>query len=244
VAEPYELYYWPNIPGRGEFVRLTLEAAGVAYRDVGRESGFHAVAENTGMAGATLPNMPFAPPYLKSGELIVSHTANICAFVAERHGLISGSEQARRFALGLALTLEDFAREVHDTHHPIGSGLYYEEQKEEALRRAQDFRTDRLPRFLGYFENVIAANPAGSGWLVDDRLSYCDLSLFQMIEGLCYALPNAMAVQKADCPRIMSLVAMVRHEVRIAAYLASDRRLPFTQEGLFRHYAELDAQQE
>jgi glutathione S-transferase len=188
--------------------------------------------------------MPFAPPYLKSGELIVSHTANICAFVAERHGLISGSEQARRFALGLALTLEDFAREVHDTHHPIGSGLYYEEQKEEALRRAQDFRTDRLARFLGYFENVIAANPAGSGWLVDDRLSYCDLSLFQMIEGLCYALPNAMAVQKADCPRIMSLVAMVRHEVRIAAYLASDRRLPFTQEGLFRHYAELDAQQE
>jgi len=240
MAEVYELYYWPNIQGRGEFVRLALELAGVSYRDVGRELGFRAVAEQAGAFGAVAPHVPFAPPILKLGDLTVSHTANICAFLAERHGLVSDDERERRFALGLALTIEDFVNEVHDTHHPIAGRLYYEDQKTEASRRAEEFRFYRLPIFLRYFENVLGANPASSGFLVGSTLTYCDLSLFQVVEGLRFAFPTAMGRSEAECERTVELASRVRREERIAAYLESDRRIPLNQEGIFRHYPELD----
>lgn len=236
----YQLYYWPGIPGRGEFVRLVLEAAGVAYRDVGREEGFEAVLESVGLRDISYPNMPFAPPYVKVDELIVFQTANICDFVAGRHGLTPTDKQGRRFALGVAMTIEDFAREIHDTHHPIAVGLYYEEQKTESLRRAEDFRDNRLPTFLRYFENIIRGNRSNTGWLIGDALTYPDLSLFQVIEGLRYAFPNTMAQAEHDYPRITALVDGVKKHHRIAAYLDSDRRMGFNEDGLFRHYAALD----
>jgi len=182
----------------------------------------------------------FAPPYLKADGLIVSQTANICDFIAQRHGLAPEDEQGRRFALGLALTLEDFAREVHDTHHPISVNLYYADQTVEARRRAADFRASRLPTFLHYFEAVLRANEMGSRWLVGDRLSYVDLSMSHMLDGLHYAFPRTMAGLDADIPLLMDLAARVRAHAPVAAYRASARRQPFNEEGLFRHYPELD----
>ena len=236
----YTLFYWPGIPGRGEFVRLALEAAGVTYRDVGREAGFEAVGEFAGVTGAALPFMPFAPPYLMADDLIVFQTANICAFIGERHGLAPDDEQGRRFALGLAMTLEDFTREAHDTHHPIAVSEDYAAQKPEALRRAEDFRTNRMGVFLDYFEAVLGANPRQSGWLVGAVPSYCDLSLFHVVEGLRYAFPRAMARAEAECPRVAALATRVAEQDRVSAYLSSDRRLPFNEKGIFRHYPELD----
>ena len=239
MTEPYELYYWPGIPGRGEFVRLVLEAAGAAYRDVGREQGAEAVVAFAGVTGASGRFLPFAPPYLKADGIIVFQTANICDFIAQRHGLAPEDEQGRRFALGLALTLEDFAREVHDTHHPISVNLYYADQMTEAKRRAADFRTSRLPTFLHYFENVLTANGAGALWLAGDRLSYVDLSMFHVLEGLHYAFPQAMAELDAGLPRLAALAARVRTHGPVAAYLASPRRQSFNEDGLFRHYPAL-----
>jgi glutathione S-transferase len=240
-GDVYELYYWPGIPGRGEYVRLVLEAAGVAYRDIGREAGFEQVAELAGFAGAAAPDSPFAPPYLKLGSLMVFQTANVCAFVAERHGLAPVTEAGRWFARGVALTLEDLCREVHDTHHPIAVDLYYEDQKPEALRRAEDFHQNRLPTFLRYFDNLIKANPDPGGWLVGAGMSYCDLALFQTVAGLRYAFPRAMAGTTRQAPAVAALVEQVREDERISAYLASDRRVPFNEQGIFRHYPELDA---
>jgi len=240
MTEAYELYYWPGIPGRGEFVRLVLEAAGVAYRDVGREQGAEAVAAFAGVTGASGRFLPFAPPYLKADGIIVSQTANICDFVAQRHGLAPEDEQGRRFALGLALTLEDFAREVHDTHHPISVNLYYADQTTEARRRAADFRASRLPTFLHYFETVLAANEHGSQWLVGDRLSHVDLSMFHVLDGLHYAFPRAMAGLEASVPLLRDLAVRVRAHAPVAAYRASARHQPFNEDGLFRHYPELD----
>ena len=240
MADTYELYYWPNIPGRGEFVRLVLEVADVEYRDVGREEGVGAVVDSAGFNGASGPNMPYAPPYLKCGDLVVSQTANICAFVGERHQLAPSGEQERRFALGLALTLEDLTREVHDTHHPIGGGLYYDDQREEAARRSADFLAERLPKFLGYFDNVIGANALQSGWLVGAVMTYCDLSLFQVVAGLRYAFPNAMARLEPEYVRVVRAAQAVAQQPRVAAYLSSARRMAFNEDGIFRRYPELD----
>lgn len=240
MTDMYELYYWPGIPGRGEFVRLALEAAGVSYRDVGRQKGADAVAAFAGATGGSGLFLPYAPPYLKADGLVVSQTANICDFIGGRHGLAPGDEQGRRFALGLAMTIEDFTREAHDTHHPISAHLYYEDQKAEALRCAEAFRERRLPGFLNYFERVIEANPTGANWLAGDVLSYCDLSLFQLVEGLRYAFPKAMAAQAKNCARLLAAVESVADHPPIATYLKSSRRQSFNQDGIFRHYPELD----
>lgn len=239
----YELYYWPEIQGRGEFVRLALEEAGAAYVDVARRSartgGVPALLRL--MDGARIAHPPFAPPYLRAGKLLIGQTANILLFLGQRHGLAPKAEAGKLWAHQLQLTIADLVAEVHDTHHPIASSLYYEDQKPEARRRAADFRRTRMPKFLRYFETVLARNPAGPRFLVGARLTYPDLSLFQVVEGLRYAFPNAMRRLERKVPRVTALHDRVARRPRLAAYLASPRRIPFNESGIFRRYPELDA---
>jgi glutathione S-transferase len=241
----YELYYWPSIQGRGEFVRLALEDAGADYVDVTRlpvRGGKGMPAMMRLLNGDSVACPPFAPPFLKvrAGKQVIGQTANILLFLGPRLGLVPKSEASRLWAHQLQLTIADWLVEVHDTHHPIAGGLYYEEQKREAKRRAADFITRRLPKFLGYFEQVIARNPGRGGWLVGRGMSYVDLSMFQMIAGLRYAFPRAMARLEPKHPHLVALHRRVSARPRIAAYLGSGRRIPFNREGIFRHYPELD----
>jgi glutathione S-transferase len=233
----YELYYWPGIQGRGEFVRLALEDAGAAYVDVARRPRGMA-AMSRFLESRSVKRPPFAPPFLKAGKLLIGQTANILFFLGPDLHLVPKDEAARLWAHQLQLTIVDWIAEVHDTHHPIASSLYYEEQKREAKRRAEVFRVERQRKFLNYFEQVLERN--GGRVLVGHAVSYVDLSLFQMIEGLRYALPHAMARQERKHPRLIALHDRMASRPRLAAYLGSERRLPFNQEGIFRHYAELD----
>lgn len=243
----YELYYWPHIQGRGEFIRLALEEGGADYVDVGRlpeqEGGGRPAIQRMLQEAPTTSTggPPFAPPILKAGKLLLFQTANILLYLGPRLGLAPKAEAGRLWAHQLQLTITDFVVEAHDVHHPIGKSLYYEEQKAEALRRAESFRTLRLPKFLGYFERVLSSNPAGDRHLVGKSVSCADLSLFQVICGLDYAFPLAMARARAAHPKLSALHQRVMELPRIAAYLASSRRIPFNQHGLFRHYPELDA---
>ncbi len=239
----YRLYYWPQIPGRGEFVRLVLEDAGAAYVDVAR------LPEAEGGGVAALLNLldrddlgvpPFAPPILQHDTLFIGQTATICRYLGSRLGLAPAHESQRWQAEHLQLTMADFVDEIHDTHHPIAGSLYYEDQAPEALRRAKAFRDERLPKFLRYFERVLVQN-AQHGWLVGDRCTHVDLSLFQIVAGLAYAFPNALRAAAADCPEVLALHERVAQRPNIGAYLASPRRLSFNQQGVFRHYPELDA---
>ena len=218
----YELYYWPSIQGRGEFVRLALEDAGADYRDVCRSRGMEPMERFIGKAG-------FAGPFLKAGKLVIPQTANILLYLGPRLGLAPKSEAQRLRLHGLQLTISDWLVEVHDTHHPIAASLYYEDQKREARRRAGIFLSERLPKFMRYFEQA-----------VDDRFSYVHLSLFQMIEGLRYAFPRAMQRLERRQGRLVKLHERVASRPRVSAYLASARRIPFNQHGIFRRYPELD----
>lgn len=238
---PYELYYWPTIQGRGEFIRLVLEEAGAAYDDVGRrgeEVDFAAVA------GILAPDgdapLPFAPPVLREGARLIAQTANILLYLGPRHGLIPDDEAGRLWVHQLQLTIADWLVEVHDTHHPLGPSLYYEQQKPEAAKRAQAFHQDRLPKFMEYFETVLTMNPSGPEYLAGDTLTTADLSLFQMIAGLRYAFPRAMDALEPACPRLVDLHDRVAERPAVARYLSSSRRLPFNQDGIFRSYPELD----
>ena len=239
----YELYYWPTIQGRGEFVRLALEEAAADYVDVAR------MPERNGMGVPALMRLledtaagrpPFAPPILKAGKQVIAQTANILLFLGPRLGLVPKAEATRLWAHQLQLTIADLVSEVHDTHHPIAGGLYYHQQKREAKRRAQDFRAERLPKFLDYFEGVLERNPSGGRCLVGKALSYVDLSMFQVIAGLRYAFPRATGRLENEHPLLDALSERVAALPRISAYLASKRRLPFNQQGIFRHYPELD----
>lgn len=237
----YELYYWPEIPGRGEFVRLVLEEAGVPWVDVARQpsgegGGMDAVLEL--YAGKSAGHPIFAPPVLRHGDFVLAQTAAICHFLGRRHGLAPADEEGAAHALELQLTIADLVDEVHDTHHPIGAMLYYEQQQAAAKKRAKPFVSERLPRFLGYFERVLQQN--GGGVLAGRELSHADLSLFQALEGLAYAFPRAFAHASTATPGVLALRERVRARPRIAAYLASGRRLAFNQQGIFRHYPELD----
>ena len=235
----YELYYWASIQGRGEFVRLALEEAGASYVDVARTDGGEkrmlALLED---AASAYP--PFAPPFLKAGNRLIGQTANILLYLGGRHRLAPASEAGRLWTHQLQRTLADLIGEVHDTHHPIAGSLYFEDQRPEAKRRAADFVKNRLPKFLRYFERVLTSNPRGPAHLVGARLTYADLSLFQVVAGLHYAFPKAMARTTKKYPNVLALHERVAARPRIAAYLASERRLPFNQQDLFRHYAELD----
>jgi glutathione S-transferase len=238
----YELYYWPSIQGQGEFVRLALEEAGASYRDIARESGKQGgVGALMGfMSRRKIYNPPFAPPFLQAGRLVVAQTANILQFLGGRHGLAPQNDAGRFWTQSLQLTLTDLVAEVHDTHHPIASGQYYEDQKPQARLRSADFLKERLPKFLGYFEGVLAKNPRGERYAVGARLTYVDLSLFQAVAGLSYAFPRAMRAGKRRYRRVNGLHARIEDRPRIAAYLASARHIPFNNDGIFRHYPELD----
>ncbi len=238
----YRLYYWPSIQGRGEFVRLALEDAGAQYDDVARQSGKGSgVPAMMRLMDARRARHPaFAPPFLQAGRLVVAQTANILLFLGPRHALAPRSQEGRLWTHQLQLTIADFVAEVHDTHHPVAASLYYEDQKKEAQRRAADFRATRIPRFLGYFEQILAHNPRGQRYLAGAKLTYADLSVFQIMAGLRYAFPRAMAGASRRYRRLTALAQRVEDRPRIARYLASDRRIPFNEEGIFRHYPELD----
>jgi glutathione S-transferase len=236
----YELYYWPEIQGRGEFVRLALEDAGADYVDVGRLPKRGMAAMMRFMESRSVEHPPFAPPFLKAGKLVIAQTANILLFLGPRLRLVPKDEASRLWAHQLQLTIADWVAEVHDTHHPISGSLYYEDQKREAKRRAADFRDNRLPKFLDYFERILKRAPKGSRYLVGKSVSYVDFSIFQMIAGLRYAFPRRMAKLERKYPRVMALHDEVAARPRLAAYLSSPRRLAFNQEGIFRHYPELD----
>jgi glutathione S-transferase len=233
----YKLYYWPEIQGRGEFVRLALEEAGARYIDVARQRGGVAAMLEL-LESDEIRTPPFAPPYLKAGKVLIGQTASILLFLGSRHGLAPADEAGRLWTHQLQLTIADFIGEVHDTHHPIASSLYYEDQRKEARRRAVQFLKERLPKYLGYFERLLQRN---RGRLVGKSLTYTDLSLFQIVAGLRYAFPRAMARLERRHPRLIALHDHVAARPRIAAYLASDRRIPFNQLGIFRDYKELDA---
>ncbi len=241
----YELYYWPSIQGRGEFVRLALEDAGADYVDIarGREEDGMGVAALMRLLepGGAESHPPFAPPFLRAEGRLIGQTANILHFLGPRLGLAPRDEADRCWAHQVQLTIADLVGEAHDTHHPIGSGLYYDEQRPEAARRAADFTGNRLPKYLGWFENVLARNPDSSEWAIGGEPSYVDLSLFQVVAGLRYAFPRAMEGLEPAHPRLVALHQRVARRPRLAAYLASPRRIPFNESGIFRHYPELDA---
>jgi glutathione S-transferase len=236
TAGPYDLWYWGEIPGRGEFIRLPLEAAGIAYRDCAREESSDALVRDMAQHQG---RRPFAPPYLVAGDLCIAQTANILDFLAGRHGLCPTDESSRRFAQQLFLTVMDALDDAHDVHHPISGRLYYEDQRAEAVRAAESFRSYRIPKFLDYFETVI--EESGGDWLLGKERCYADLALFQLLEGLAYAFPRRIAALAPDYPLTFGLRDRVRGLPELADYFASDRRIEFNEDGIFRHYPELDA---
>jgi glutathione S-transferase len=231
---PYELWYWPGIPGRGEFVRLSLEAGGIAYVD-------QAIEHPDTLMGdiKTRVPEPFAPPYLVAGDLVIAQVANILLFLGDEHGLAPKDRAGGYFAHQVELTITDMVAEAHDTHHPVELMSYYEDQKKEAKRRSADFRDKRMPKYLSWFERAL--DRAEDGWLTGDGWSYADLSLFQLIDGLTYAFPKRMKTVTRDCPKLLDLHERVADLPELQTYLASDRRQAFNTEGVFRHYPELDA---
>lgn len=239
----YELYYWPGIQGRGEFVRLALEAAEAQYVDIAlvpESKGGGVPALQRFLSDPAVERPPFAPPFLKAGSRLIGQTANILLFLGDELGLAPRDEGGRLWAHQLQLTIADFVAEIHDTHHPIASGLYYEEQKPEARRRAKDFLANRLPKYLGYFANAVARNAARSGWLIGADLTYPDLSLAQTIAGLRHAFPRRAGDELERHKALGALHDRAFGRPALERYLGSGRRLPFNEYGLFRHYPELD----
>jgi len=232
----YDFWYWPTIPGRGEFVRLTLEACGIPYRDRARSDGEEALIADLARHDA---GPAFAPPYLATNGATIAQTATILFYLVERHECGPPGMKARYWLSQLQLTIMDMVAEAHDVHHPVAASLYYEEQKAEALRAAATFRDERIPKFLAYFERALAAEPGE--WLADSRWSYADLSLFHLISGLHYAFPLRMETVAGKYPRLAALHDRVAALPELQDYLSSNLRLPFSNQDIFRHYPELDA---
>ncbi len=239
---PYELFYWDGLQGRGEFVRLALEEAGADYVDVARskKAGQGTEAMLALLQDDALLQPPFAPPFLRDGDVIVSHAANILLYLGPKLGLAPDGDALRHTLHGLQLTITDCVAEVHDTHHPIATGDYYEDQKDAALARSGDFLRNRMPKYLGYFERMLTRNPYGPAHISGHKLTYVDLSLFQLFAGLRNAFPKSTADLGRTCPSLAALHDATALRPNISQYLASERRIPFNQSGVFRHYAELD----
>lgn len=239
----YELHYWPTIQGRGEFVRLALEAAGADYVDIAREPGGMR-AMNAYLEGKDVAHPPFACPFLVDGKRVIGQTSLILQYLGPKLGLVGASETDRLWTQQIQLTISDFVVEVHDVHHPVGSSLYYEDQKVESVRRTKEFRSERLPKFVQWFETILRRNTKNSKGkvphLVGGKLSYADMSLFQCVQGLRYAFPKASAKVLKKAPLVVALHDGVAAHKRVAAYLASERRIPFNTQGIFRFYPELD----
>jgi glutathione S-transferase len=231
----YELHYWPGIQGRGEYVRLALEDAGADYDDIAR-SGRGMPAMMKMMEAKDTP--PFAPPFLKAGKLVIGQTANILLYLGSRHGLAPKPEAGRLWVHQLQLTITDFVLEVHDTHHPLGPSLYYEDQKAAAKKRTEEFWNERVPKYLGYFERLLKSH--GGAYVTGRRLTYVDLSLFQIVEGLRYAFPKRMKAYERNVPGLVDLHDRIAARPNIKAYLASSRRIAFNEDGIFRQYKALD----
>lgn len=238
----YVLFYWPGIQGRGEFVRLALEEAGAEYVDIAlvpEEEGGGVPAMMRYLEGEDVRRPPFAPPFLKAGRLIIGQTANILLFLGPRLGLAPRDAPGKLWTHQLQLTIADFVVEVHDTHHPVGGGFYYEQQKREAKRRSEEFLAHRVAKFLDYFERVIERNAGRGPWMVGSRLTYVDLSMAQVIAGLRYAFPRTTRNALRSRPRLRALHEAVFARPRIRRYVASGRRVPFNNDGIFRRYPEL-----
>jgi glutathione S-transferase len=231
----YELYYRPTIQGRGEYVRLALEDSGARYVDVARISGVPAM---TKLMQAPHATAPFAPPFLKAGSLLIGQTANILLHLGSRHGLAPKTEAGRLWVHQLQLTIADLVLEIHDTHHPLGPSLYYEEQRAPAKKRTEEFWKTRVPKYLGYFEQILAGS--GGAYLTGRRACYVDLSLFQIVEGLRYAFPRRMKAFERRIPGLLALHDRVAERPKIKAYLSSERRIAFNEDGIFRRYKALD----
>ena len=232
----YELYYWPSIQGRGEYVRLALEEAGADYADVARgERGMAAMMRMMEQKGGT---PPFAPPFLKAGKRVIGQTANILFYLGSRHGLAPKAEAGKLWVHQLQLTVIDLVLEIHDTHHPLGPSLYYEDQRGPAKKRSGEFWKERVPKYLGYFEGLVRDN--GGFYLTGRKVSYVDLSVFQIVEGLRYAFPKRMKGFEQEIPGLVGLHDRIASRPNIKAYLNSDRRIAFNEDGIFRHYRELD----
>jgi glutathione S-transferase len=231
----YQLFYWSEIQGRGEFVRLALEDAGASYDDVARGKGgmdrMMAMMERE-------KRPPFAPPFLKAGKLVIAQVAEILFYLGPRLKLAPRAEADRLWVHQLQLTVADFVKEAHDTHHPLGGEFYYEDAKPEAKRYTENFLKARAPKYLGYFESVL--KKSGGPYLLGRKLSYVDLSMFQLVEGLRYAFPKAMKRIENKVPGVVRIHDRVAQRPRIKKYLASKRRIPFNESGIFRHYPELD----
>jgi glutathione S-transferase len=236
----YELYYQPSIQGRGEFVRLALEDADADYVDVARNPEFGRAGIMKILEDPNVEHPSFAPPFLKAGKLMIGQTANILQFLGPRLGLVPKDQASRLWVHQLQLTVTDWVAEVGNTHHPIANALYYEDQKNEAKRRTSYFTSLRIPKFMGYYEKILQKNGKAVPYLLGKKICYADLSLFQMVEGLRYAFPRAMAKVEPTCPRIVAAHDRVAARPRIKKYLASPRRLPFNTNGIFRHYPELE----
>jgi glutathione S-transferase len=232
----YQFYYWPTIQGRGEFVRLALEDAGAAYDDVARKAG--GMNKMMAMMNGRGKHPPFAPPFLKAGKLVVAHVAEILFYLGPRLKLSPRDEPGRLWLHQLQLTVTDFVKEIHDTHHPLGGELYYEDAKPEAKRFTENFLAERVPKYLGYFETVL--KKSGGAYALGRKVTYMDLSLFQLVESLRYAFPKAMRRIERKVPRVVAVRDKVVERERIKKYLASPRRIPFNEMGVFRHYPELD----
>ena len=231
----YKLWYWPSIQGRGEFVRLAMEAAGIDYVDCAREKGVDAlVADLQGRSGRA----PFAPPYLVADGTAIAQVANILLFLGEQHDLAPSAIVDRYWLHQLQLTIADMVTEVHNVHHPVAASAYYDGQKPEALRAAKQFRDERMPKFLAHFDAAAACNPGE--WVIDRRWTFADCSLFQLVEGLRYMFPERMAALERNYPNLLRVHDLVAELPGIHAYLRSARRLPFNTDGIFRHYPELD----
>jgi glutathione S-transferase len=230
----YELYYWPTIQGRGEYVRLALEDAGAAYTDVAR-SGVAAMMKVMQEKRGT---PPFAPPFLKAGSRVIGQTANILLYLGSRHGLAPKADAGRLWVHQLQLTIADLVLEIHDTHHPLGPSLYYEDQRAPAKKRTEEFWKERVPKYLGYFERIL--DNSGGFYLTGRRVCYADLSLFQIVEGLRYAFPRRMKAFERSIPGLVALHDRVAERPKIKAYLASERRIAFNEDGIFRRYKALD----
>jgi glutathione S-transferase len=238
----YELHYWPSIQGRGEFVRLALEEAGAEYVDVARRPATEGGGERALVElMAELDPPPFAPPFLVSGTLVIAQTANILMFLGRHHSLAPRDEAGRLWVNQLQLTIADLVAEAHDTHHPIAGSLYYEDQKAAAQASAEHFRKERIPKYLGYFERILQGGGESGAGLAGEQLCYADLSLFQVVRGLEYAFPKAMAALKPKLAAVLALAERVERRPNIDRYLSSPRRIAFNREGIFRHYPELDA---
>lgn len=234
----YTLYYWPSIPGRGEFVRLVLEALGAPYRDVAREES---VEEGSALVQKMRQQAPFArrhfaPPLLEGDGVVLSQTPVICSWLGERHGLIPDGEQARVEGRVWQATIADIVNEVHALHHPIATSLYFEDQREEARRATREFCEERLDTWLEHLEGGISEE---GPFLFGATLSHVDCALFQLVRGLRYALPGPMQARHTNIPRLSALCEAVAAQDRIARYLESARCIPFNEDGIFRHYPEL-----